>query len=496
MKHLHVLETFTVGHNVIDFESTALHNLKEIVESELNNSYSQNPTLFLIYNLREEMLNQIVQVKGIRCILNVNEIVHLQINDNKYVIFNKKNNSFLNYNISELDLEFENLLIQTSRNQNILLDKIQKIKTVAGSIFAEYVDTGELGFLNEILAEYPRKYWNKILKFVELYFDIELPQIETKGGKFSNSHQNRFNKLKTFVKEYEFVININKQIAREFVQVLHDYRHDKVNPANLELEQLYDPQKLYDYLRNHHWKDGIPEDFLASWVAMNYTKFELSETDNEDFKKIFTYLKVPDALISKLIRDNTSVSNSIKRIQPQKKHGIESPLSDFVSFKKWFLETLNRVEQKVFENSLQNELYFRKKQKLTLKGRVFVVDGTNVAYHSLSKNGGAQLVNIKLVYDALRDLGAKKIVIVSDASLANCIDLPDAYLKCVKQNLILQAPDGIPVEELLLKYARDQKALIISNNFLSKRFNQNIDELVKKDILPFWIMDGKAFFRI
>ena len=46
LKHLHALELFTVGHNVIDLESTALYNLKEIIEFEANNSYSQNRTFF------------------------------------------------------------------------------------------------------------------------------------------------------------------------------------------------------------------------------------------------------------------------------------------------------------------------------------------------------------------------------------------------------------------------------------------------------------------
>ena len=42
LKHLHGLENFTVGYNVIDLESTALYNIKEIIEFEANNCYSQN----------------------------------------------------------------------------------------------------------------------------------------------------------------------------------------------------------------------------------------------------------------------------------------------------------------------------------------------------------------------------------------------------------------------------------------------------------------------
>ncbi|MFX1277712.1 MAG: hypothetical protein ACFFAT_22055, partial [Promethearchaeota archaeon] len=43
VKHLHALEIFTVGYTVIDLESTALHNIKEILEFEKDNSYSQSP---------------------------------------------------------------------------------------------------------------------------------------------------------------------------------------------------------------------------------------------------------------------------------------------------------------------------------------------------------------------------------------------------------------------------------------------------------------------
>ena len=46
LKHLHGLDTFTVGHNAIDLESTALHSLREFLEVEVNNSYSQTPDLY------------------------------------------------------------------------------------------------------------------------------------------------------------------------------------------------------------------------------------------------------------------------------------------------------------------------------------------------------------------------------------------------------------------------------------------------------------------
>ena len=32
LRHLHGLEIFTAGYNVVDIESTAIHNIKEILE--------------------------------------------------------------------------------------------------------------------------------------------------------------------------------------------------------------------------------------------------------------------------------------------------------------------------------------------------------------------------------------------------------------------------------------------------------------------------------
>ena len=61
----------------------------------------------------------------------------------------------------------------------------------------------------------------------------------------------------------------------KFIQLLHEYRSKRVNAANLELEQPFNPEKLYTYLRNHHWKDGIATESLQEWVQMNISKYKL-----------------------------------------------------------------------------------------------------------------------------------------------------------------------------------------------------------------------------
>ena len=60
LKHLHGLEIFATGHNIVDLESTALHDLKNILEFEASNSYFQNPTLYFIYNLDMSKVKEIM----------------------------------------------------------------------------------------------------------------------------------------------------------------------------------------------------------------------------------------------------------------------------------------------------------------------------------------------------------------------------------------------------------------------------------------------------
>ncbi|MFX0073585.1 MAG: hypothetical protein ACFFAO_21110, partial [Candidatus Hermodarchaeota archaeon] len=78
LKHLHALELYTVGFNVIDLESTALYNLKDVIQTEANNSYSQNRTFFFITNLNNGKIEDLMEINDIRCVLNINELLSPQ----------------------------------------------------------------------------------------------------------------------------------------------------------------------------------------------------------------------------------------------------------------------------------------------------------------------------------------------------------------------------------------------------------------------------------
>lgn len=347
LKHLKSLETFTIGHSIVDLESTALYNIKEII-FEANNSYSQNPTLFFIYNLDYQKIADIVSIEGIRCVLNTNEDVSKLVGDENFIFYNKKTQKFINYDKTSHDLEFEKYLFSTSENMFELQEKIQQIKIIAVKIFSEINNSNNMDNFTKILEDYSPKFWDKILNFVKLYHKIEIPQIDKARHK---THQkSEFiggeSQNKEFISEYEVIISTNKIIAREFIQLLHSWRSKKVNPGNLELDQLYDPQKLYNYLRNHHWKKGIPEDFLNSWFQT------LKSEEIPDFEDILTQLHVPDNITLKFGGNDQlpKERNNTVRIKENIVE-IEKPPSirDFSEFKKWILNRLENIE-KILDN--------------------------------------------------------------------------------------------------------------------------------------------------
>ena len=355
LKHLHMLETFTIGHNIIDLESTALYNLREIIEFEANNSYSQNKSLFIIYNLDEEKVRDIIQIPGIRCILNTKDDIKSLANGSNFIFYNKKNNTFLNYDKNASDLTFERYLISSSENETVLYEKIQHIKILATKIFTEInKDPGSYDFISEILGEYDIRYWDKILDFVRFYFDIEIPILNftrlKSVRKRDDGNTVDVQDMK-FLKEYAYITKLNKYIANEFVKLLHQYRSQKVNASNLDLEQLYHPQKLYVYLRTHHWNKQIDVDFLRQLSQMKITGYILTAEDISDLGKICKVFNVPlDMLSSTSLtqqREVKKVSIPTKHIQRSpskaKSNGMPS-VKDFAEYKRYVLKRLEEIE--------------------------------------------------------------------------------------------------------------------------------------------------------
>lgn len=335
LKHLHSLQIFTIGYDIIDIDATAIHNLQEIVDYEKCSSYSQQPTLYFLYNVDVSNLKKLITSNNVRYIVNINENVDNLVNNSDAIFFNKKSKKFINYTPD--NLEFETYLIENSNSETVLLEKIQQIKTLATKIYSEINEKGHLKELSTILKEYDPCYWNKILSFTKKYYDIELPEVSIPESGKKIAHKKE---LKDFSAEYELIIKSNRHIAQEFVQLIHEYRSKYVNSANLEVDQLYYPQELYNYLRNRHWKKGIHSSFLKEWLKMKHTSYVLNENDKADFKTLIQKLNSNNIDFEKIQAQPNSENSQLLNINS--KNPIPS-IKDFQEFKKWILKKLDHL---------------------------------------------------------------------------------------------------------------------------------------------------------
>ena len=275
-----------------------------------------------------------MELDGIRCVINSNENISNLANGTKFIFYNKKNNQFLNYDLTDGELEFETSLISSAQDEIILQEKIQKIKMIATRIFKELNQSNTLDNLSDILKEYDKRYWNSILDFTSRYYDINIPEIsEIKFEPYKN--------LKDFSREYEVLISTNRALGKEFIQLLHEYRSRKVNPAHLELDELYNPQKLYNYLRNHHWKEGIPNEFIDEWYQMNISNYKLSESEQIDFETIIKNVNITTYKIKMNIPESKLEDFEEKFLDSE----MPSAKTALITYENWVKDRLDYLEQ-------------------------------------------------------------------------------------------------------------------------------------------------------
>lgn len=361
IKHLRILEVFAIGYNVVDLDSTAIHNLKEILELDRYN-YSQNPSFFFIINVNKEQLKEIMEVEHVHCIINCNEDVKEYSNESPFVFFNKKSYSFINYNPS--DLNFEEELINSSKNISILQDKILKIKTLATNIYTELNENGHIREIIPLLSAFTSEYWEKILQYTQLYYNIEIPTIpksEFPSDQSKSKEQKEELLDSSFENEYLVIVGTNKYIGKEFIQLMFDWKH-RINLSNLDMVQLRYPEELYDYFRNRHWNKAIDERFLQEWVQMNRTKYQLIDSDIVDFEKIFQFLGAPLSIIAEnmpvsISKSSLNSSQDLKMAELPKKspppmvtHAKIPSIKKFQKFKAWICDNLLQVEKQINSN--------------------------------------------------------------------------------------------------------------------------------------------------
>ncbi len=486
MKHLHGLEIFTAGYNVVDLESTALHNIKEILEFESTNSYSQNPTLYFIYNANRDKVNELMNLEGIRCVINSNENIGSLANGSRFIFFNKKNNQFLNYDIDDSDLEFENYLISTSQDEALLQENIQKIKIVASRIFKELNQRGNLERLPDILIEYDKEYWNSILNFTRRYYDINIPDIN--NIKFKSQKA-----LKDFSDEYDIIITTNRQIGKEFVQLLHNFRSKRVNPAHLELEELYNPQKLYNYLRNHHWQNGIPENFINEWNQMNISNYQLTESDQLDFEMILKKLDIQQKPL--LSKPNISeIKKTTKKITSEE---MPSFNTEWNKYKQWIFKCLDDLERystskiilspedysyflekiselnHLFNKKEEKEIRCNQDEKISIQhpNKIMVVDITNILNLDKNEQQMLKVKNIIKLDRAIFSLGYTPTMI-ADASMRHHMDDKNLYEELIDDGIVLQAPAATKADEYILEVAKAENCKFLSNDMYEEYWNE------------------------
>jgi ribosomal protein S8 len=487
LKHLHSLEIFTAGHSIVDLESTALHDLKGLLEFESTNTYSQLPSLYFIYNLDKSKVKEVMSLDNIRCVLNASENVSELVNGNTFIFYNKKNNQFLN--LDETDLDFEEYLINSSGNKEVLQDIIQKIKVISSRIFAELNQDNFLEQLPQLLKEFDKKYWGKILDFTSSYFDIEIPDIT--HLQLTEPPQE---KVQDYSDEYAILVSTNKNIGKEFIQLLHDYRSKKVNSSHLILEQLFNPVELYNYLRNHHWKEGIPESFVKEWSEMGLSQYQLTETDYIDFESILKKLSIPPVTI-KYNEKNKLKIKEVKKVSRSIKKSFESrsipSVRDFPTFKAWVFETFDEIETKLGIQSVSSSSNMKNLVKTSFPNstknlKKVIVDLTNILMADLDKNRNMQTQNVLLIKDQIISEEFNPIL-VTDAKTLHHIDDEDEFRKLVKEGIIRQAPADRKADIFVLKLARKQNCKFITNDKYS-------DPQYREEFGKEWIRENRITF--
>jgi len=475
LKHLHSLEIFTAGHNIVDLESTALHDLKGLLEFESTNTYSQSPSLYFIYNLDKSKVKEVMSLENIRCILNASENVSELVNGSRFIFYNKKSNQFLN--LDESDLSFEEFLITSSANKEVLQDTIHKIKVISSRIFAELNQDNSSNTLPQLLKDFDKKYWKKILDFTGYYFDIDVPDLsqlqicdDPQGDKKVDEN------LQDFSDEYTILVSTNRNIGKEFIQLLHDYRSKKVNSSHLALEQLFNPLELYNYLRNHHWKENIPDTFIKEWSEMKLSQYKLTEADWDDFESILSKLQLHKPIYQR--NEDKSINNTksepVHSISPIKTN--MPSIKDFAKYKVWIMDMLGEIESNLklpltakkisratkVTHSTTQEL----NKKYSGKGKtqlLVFIDTTNILNEDRDENDNLKVENIIKISKELESKGYDYEHII-DANSRHRFDDKIQIDKLINEGKVKQSPYGVEADLYVLECANRLDGKIVSND--------------------------------
>jgi hypothetical protein len=303
VKHLRGLETFTVGYTLVDMECTALYNFKDILQMP---SDGNSKNFYLIYGLDKKKASELIELEEAHCILNVSESMADVMADghDDFVFYNKKTGKFLNYNFDEEEIKFEHMIISLAKDPERVKTELLKIKGVAFQLYKGINRNSAHLDIPLLLKDYNEEEYPKIFEFTENFYEITIPEkITEQKPRFTPNTSNQAR----FVEEFKAISSVNQKYTEELIKMLHEYKQNKVNPSNLELAELHTPMLLYDYLRNHHWTEGIPMGFLERWSQMEHTRYDLSDEDIEDFSIILEKIGLKKRKFNKIITSIESI---------------------------------------------------------------------------------------------------------------------------------------------------------------------------------------------
>ena len=116
---------------------------------------------------------------------------------------------------------------------------------------------------------------------------------------------------------------------------------------------MFNPLRLYNYLRNRHWKEGIPEIFLKEWISMNRSQYTLTEEDRDDFEAILRTLQIDIEILNlhqvashqKIDSHSRSKADELEILQEKKFMSIPSVRTDWSNFRQWMLDKIIVLER-------------------------------------------------------------------------------------------------------------------------------------------------------
>jgi len=371
-KHLQTLEIFLDGYKVDICDATAIYNLKDVLI--YSTGYSQIPEFRLILNVDKTDILDLCRLEEFRGVINTRmKVVKLDVmikaQESGFIVYNKKLKSFPNYSFKDIDLTFETEILNKCPSLEILIDEIGSLRSLSKKVYLALNQENVKEEIIKILQEVKPQYYKKIFERVSNYYNINVPSeiLEISDNKGKNDKKLTKNEKEIGLLQYDKISKINPQIFNIFVTSLSNYK-ENFNDRNLVIKQYF-PENFYVYLKSHHWKENIPEEFLENFCRQVSNQMDYSDDVYEDLKEVLTIIGAgnnyideisglwdSDTHLSKieLFNEENFTKYDIKEIDPlnlepkENRHiSLENipNIDNIKSFKNWIRKKLDQIEK-------------------------------------------------------------------------------------------------------------------------------------------------------